>query len=197
MFVLPAVVTCRQIQLTQRREAKLRDCEELWSIRDRGLMTHQILKKCLLELWIHISDRLPLRLSSPMNEYFISENRVALKGTITKPWCQGETFSTFSWKLGSNDKSRPCVTQSDGVMHWHHISMSVSDRMAASARVCMCVWSFFPKLPKWETGVLRARGFSILSHLHLLRGNKSKTVQKVNSHTVTGAFTCRAAICGF
>lgn len=33
---------------------------------------------------IHISDRLPLRLSSPMNEYFILENRVALKGTITK-----------------------------------------------------------------------------------------------------------------
>lgn len=41
-------------------------------------------RKCLLELWIHISDRLPPRLSSPMNEYFISENRVALKGTITK-----------------------------------------------------------------------------------------------------------------
>lgn len=69
---------------TEKQNRENEYLEEVHSIRHRALMTHQILKKCLLEPWIPISDRLPLRLSLPMNEYFISENKVALRGTITK-----------------------------------------------------------------------------------------------------------------
>lgn len=66
---------------TEKQNRENEYLEELHSIRHRALMTHQILKKCLLE---QTSDRLPLRLSLPMNEYFISENKVALRSTITK-----------------------------------------------------------------------------------------------------------------
>lgn len=62
------------------------------------------------------------------------------KAPLPNPNVREKTFSTFSWKLGWNDKSHPCVTQSDGVMHWHHISMTVCLTAWQCMCVCVCVF---------------------------------------------------------
>lgn len=96
------------------------------------------------------------------------------KAPLPNPNVRRKTFATFSWKLGWNDKSRPCVTQSDGAMHWHHISMRAFDRMAACAQACLG----FPQ-NDWNEKLGSSEPGLQFRHIHLVGRNKSCTRSEV------------------